>query len=100
MWFASDSTSFQPPDSPSRSEENKKAKGEDFFNNKLPQFLKIIDAHLKKNGGKWMVGNSVSDVTNLSKFFIQLCRKNVYSFCTYILINGHAHVNNIIITYY
>ncbi len=41
-------------------EENKKAKGDNYFGNKFPEFLKIINNLLDKNGGTWMVGNSVS----------------------------------------
>ncbi len=58
--FASDSTSPLPPQAPNRSEENKKAKGDDFFGSKLPLFLKIVDRFLQKNGGKWLVGNKVN----------------------------------------
>ncbi len=60
--FASDSTSPVPASAPNRSEENKKVKGDDMFGNKFPHFLKVVDRHLKKNGGKWMVGDSVSVV--------------------------------------
>lgn len=43
-----------------KTDEAKKAKGDDMFGNKFPHFLKVVEKHLQKNGGKWMVGSSVS----------------------------------------
>ncbi len=73
--FASDSTSPVPASAPNRSEENKKVKGDDMFGNKFPHFLKVVDRHLKKNGGKWMVGESVSVVVCVCAIrFALFCR--------------------------
>ncbi len=59
--FASESTSPLPETAPNRSEENRKVKGDDLFGNKLPHFLKVAERLKVKNGGDWIVGDSVSN---------------------------------------
>ncbi len=78
--FASDSTSPVPPQAPNRTEANKKAKGDDFFGNKFPTFLKIVDKFLQKNGGKWLVGDCVSGRRNQLKREVDPLLRNLLHF--------------------